>query len=314
MAAKIITVVFIILAIGLGIFVYQVAVHPKSVGMSSWFGMSASSSLFNFQLNSLHAVQGPAGLPPAQQQTVITSASPTSGSGSTAAPTIDPSQIPPGFTLSQLSPYFHQVRFSSISAGTTNFYGEIMLYDNLNANENIDITGWQIKTSDSGEYIPQAVNLYDPSGLTPETDIVMHTGDTVTLYSSSAPINLRLNECIGYVAHMANFSPQLPMSCPYPNRSAIQNFSGACQNYIESIGTCQAPDMSSIYIPRNDYACQDYLENNFNYKSCFDSHVSDPGFLSSQIWVWTGSNVVDPDHDTVKLFDKNGLLVDYYSY
>jgi len=142
----------------------------------------------------------------------------------------------------------------------------------------------------------------------------MHSGDVVYLYSSSAPINLRLNKCIGYVAHMANFSPALPMNCPYVDRSAIQSFTGACQDYITSLGSCQAPNMANPSIPRTDYACQSYLENNFTYKSCFTAHVSDPDFLSNQVWVWMGSNVVDANRDIVKLFDKNGLLVDYYSY
>ena len=72
--------------------------------------------------------------------------------------------------------------------------------------------------------------------------------------------------------------------------------------------------MSSPYIPRTDYACETYLQNNFTYKSCFAAHVSDSDFLSNQVWAWMGSNVVDQSHDTVKLLDKNGLLVDIYSY
>jgi len=123
-----------------------------------------------------------------------------------------------------------------------------------------------------------------------------------------------LNECIGYIAQVANFDPPLPDSCPYIDPSQIQNFTGQCQNYIETLGQCQSPNMSSPQIPRTDYACQDYLENNFTYKSCFDEHDSDPNFLSNQVWVWTGSNVVDQYHDTVKLLDRNGLLVDLYTY
>jgi hypothetical protein len=312
MIGKVITVIIIVVVLGLGVFVYQVAVHPKALGLPSWFGTIASSSAFNFSLSSQHPSAVPEELPPATQtpppQTVITSPA------SSSVPVIDPSQIPAGFTVAQLSPYFHQIRLESISAGTSYSYGTIALDASLNANENVDITGWQIKTQNGQEYIPQAINLYDPSGLTSPTDIVMHNNDAVSLYSSSAPINLRLNECIGYISHMVNSDPALPTNCPYVDRSAIQNFTGACQDYIESLNSCQQPNMSSPNIPRTDYACQDYLENNFNYRSCFTSHLSDPNFLSNQVWVWTGSNVVDQYHDVVKLFDKNGLLVDLYSY
>jgi hypothetical protein len=310
MVGKIIVIIVIVLLLGFGVFIYEVIAHPHAMGLPSWFGAAASSSMFNFSLSSQRPAQGPPELPPAvpSTTTIITAA------GSSSTPAVDPSQIPAGYTIAELSPYFHQVRFGGISAGTAYYYGTITLDTQLNPGEEVDITGWQIKGNDGGEYVPQAVDLYDPSGLTAPSDIILQTNDTVSIYSSSAPVNLRLNECIGYVTPMINSNPSLPLTCPYVDRSAIQNFTGACQNYIESLGNCQQPNLTNPEVPRTDYACQDYLENNFNYKSCFQEHVSDPNFLSNQVWVWTGSNVVDPDHDTVRLLDKNGLLVDIYSY
>jgi len=32
------------------------------------------------------------------------------------------------------------------------------------------------------------------------------------------------------------------------------------------------------------------------------------------VWVWTGDNVVGQYHDTIQLLDRNGLLVDLYTY
>jgi hypothetical protein len=312
MVGKVIAVIGIVILLGLGVFIYQVATHPQLLALPSFFNVSTSSSIFNFSLSSSHGPVGPQGLPPVVPSTSTQSIITTPASSS--QPVIDPSQIPAGFTVAQLSPYFHLIRFGGVTAGTSYYYGTITLYSYLNASTTVDITGWQIKSRNSGEYIPQAVNLYDASGLMPATDIMLHNGDTVSLYSSSAAINLRLNKCIGYVAHMENFNPALPTNCPYVDRSAIQNFTGACQNYIESLNSCQAPDMTSPSIPRTDYSCEDYLKNNFTYKSCFQSHVNDADFLSNQVWVWMGSNVVDPYHDSVKLFDKKGLLVDLYSY
>lgn len=310
MVGKIITVIIIVLVLGFGVFVYEVATHPQAMGLPSWLGITASSSAFSFGLSSQGPTRVPPTLPPASPSngTIITSP------GSSSTPAIDPSQIPAGYSLAQLSPYFHQIRLGGVSVGSAYYYGTINLYSNLNTGENVDITGWQIKANRGQEYIPQVINLYDPSGLTSPSDIILHNNDTVSIYSSSAPLNLRLNECVGYLIPMLNTNPALPDTCPYVDRSAIQNFSGACQNYIESLGTCQQPNLTNPEVPSNDYACQDYLENNFNYKSCFDAHVNDPNFLSNQIWVWAGSNVSDPDHDTIKLLDKNGLLVDLYSY
>lgn len=288
----------------------------SSSSTSTSSGASFWSFLFPPALNASYA--GPSIAPPQQQAPIITA--PSGGSseigGEGNNPNLNPANIPAGFTADQLSPYFREIDFSGVSAGTFYSYGTITLGDDdyNNPSGTIDVTGWQIKSRDSGEYIPQAIDVYDPSGLTPASDILMKQGDTLHLYSSSAPFNLRLNECIGYIANVADFQPALPLSCPPIDRSAIQGLSGECQEYIDSIGGCQQPNMSSPQVPQNDYACQDYLENNFTYKSCFAAHDSDPNFLSDQIWAWTGSNVVNQYHDSVELLDRNGLLVDLYTY
>jgi hypothetical protein len=72
--------------------------------------------------------------------------------------------------------------------------------------------------------------------------------------------------------------------------------------------------LNTPQFPESDYACLDFIEHNFNYRSCFDQHENDANFLSNQWWVWTGSNPLDQYHDNVYLYDKQGLLVDMYSY
>ena len=311
MGAKIGFIIIIIVALGVGVYLYSSGAFVN--GLKGFNSMIDASSTFSFfDLGSSSIAHGPsAPIGPAAPQAQGSSA----GAPSSATTTINPANIPKGYTLAQLSPYFQKVRLSGVSAGTSYYYGTITLSDeDYYSTSTIDITGWQIKSQDSGEYIPQAIAVYDPSGLTPASDILMKNGDTVYLYSTSAPFNVRLNECIGYVAHVADFVPALPLNCPQVNQSQIQNFTGQCQNYINTLWGCQAPNMSSPQIPRTDYACQDYLENNFTYKSCFAAHDGDANFLSSQVWVWTGSNVVDQYHDSVKLLDRNGLLVDLYTY
>jgi hypothetical protein len=306
-------IIFVIVLAGLGLYLITSGIVTKGVlGFNNFIKPSSSTGSF-FGINS-HSLfgSGPVTLPPLPGGQIITAPDVTTSDGAT---TISPADIPAGYTASELSPYFHQVRLGSVSAGSSYYYGTITLDAYLtNPSSSIDITGWEIKTRDSGEYIPQAINEYDPSGLTPATDIRVKNDDVVYLYSSSAPFNLRLNECVGYIAHVANFIPALPLSCPYVDQSQIQGLTGQCQNYVETISSCQAPNMASPQISQNDYSCREYLENNFTYKSCFNEHDSDPNFLSNQIWVWTGSNVIDQYHDTVQLLDKNGLLVDQYTF
>ena len=201
---------------------------------------------------------------------------------STIGPVINPTDIPAGFTESQLSSYFHQVRFGTVYAGNGYYSsGQISLNTYLYQQSStgisaVNVTGWQIKSNRGGEFIPQAVNLYDPTGLAPATDIYLKNGDYLNIYSSSAPVNVRINKCMGYLPNGNQFNPPLPQNCPYLDKSQIQSFSGACQNYIMSLSACQLPDFSNPAMPQNDFACRDYINNHFSYHSCFNDHQTDP--------------------------------------
>ena len=310
----VIFIVILIVALGIGLYLYNSGALVKGAGdfnaLFSTHGSSTStagtsSSFWSFLgFSGFSAPVGPS-TPSSAQQSI---SSPSSGG-------INPADIPAGYTAAQLSPYFGQVGIIGMSAATFYNYGTVTLsYDNYNSTGTIDVTGWEIKSDVGNELVPQAVNLYDPTGLTPESDILLKVGDTVNLYSNSAPFNLRLNECIGYAAHAYNFVPALPNSCAGGDQSVFQNLSGQCQQFINSIGQCQMPNMSSPQVPQADYSCMQYLESNFTYRSCFNEHSSDPNFLSNQVWAWTGSNIVGQYDSKVVLLDKNGLLVNTYNY
>lgn len=309
MGKKIAIVILIVIVLGVALYIAGSGIVGKLEGSLSALAPRAPSMVSQ------------------KSGSMISSASPSwtngsSGSG-TVAPlnsnanvpvsSINPADIPAGYTLAQLSPFFHKVTFGTLYAGDVYSYGEISLYDSGQSTTTIDVTGWEIKSNKSGEYIPTAVNVYDPSGLAAAGDILLSSGQTVNIYSDTAPFNLRLNECIGYLQNDNHFNPALPMSCPYVSQSDIASFTGVCQQYILSLGSCQLPDMNSISIPQNDYACRSYLDN-VNYAGCFAKHANDTGFLSTEWYVWMGSNVIDPIHDTVLLLDRNGLLVDLRTY
>lgn len=300
MGGKILVILGIVAVFGVGLYIYNSGAADKGFTFFNALSPLYSSSTKAPPVVGPTYQSGPSYIAPANN----------------SVPATGPLQTPPeGFTVGQLSPYFHQVRFGGVTAGNVFSYGQISLYAYpAQSVGRINITGWQIKSNRSGEYISQAVNLYDPSGLTPATDILLGNGDFVNLYSTAAPVNLRLNKCLGYLPNKTQFLPQLPQTCPYVDRSAIAAFSGSCQNYINSIGNCQTPNLSSPYIPQNDYACRDYLQNHFSYYSCFSDHQTDTDFLSHEIRVWTGASPIDPFHDRVLLLDRNGLLVDMYTY
>lgn len=294
MGGKIAFIFIAIIVLGLALYVYNSGVIGNGINYLNSLAARSSTT--------------PVYTPPPSGSTGS-----TGGGGGTVIQPVPTTTAPIANATS--SPYYGEVRFGSAFPGNGG-NGEISLYAYPpNQSTTIDVTGWLIKTNRGGLYIPQAVNVYDPLGLAPETDILLHYGDYLDIYSSSAPVNLRLNECIGYLPNRSQFNPELPDTCPYSyNPTATQSFSGACQNYIQSLGSCQEPDMNSAQIPTNDYACVQYLETHFNYSSCFNQHDTDPNFLSNQVWVWTGSTPLDPYHDNVELLDKNGLVVATYSY
>lgn len=336
MAGKIIFIFVVVVALGLGLYLFTSGAFVKGAqGFNAMFPKPTSSPAAHASSSSqggsgwlsFLSLLGPGNSRPISLPGVAGSdsgsgsaagggASGGTSGGATGAPAINPAEIPAGYTAAQLSPYFHQVRIGGAYPATIYNYGSVSLYEYgyYNATATIDVSGWRIVGTTGNEIVPQAENVYDPTGFAPETDILMKSGDTLYLYSTSAPFNLRLNKCIGYVAHVANFVPALPQSCPYTDQAQIRELGGQCQNYIYTIGQCQQPNFSDPRIPQTDYACMSYLENNYTYRSCFNQHYTDADFLSNQIWAWTGSNIVSQYHDTLKLFDRNGLLVDLYSY
>ena len=168
MGGKIIIVLFGVFLLGLVIY----AVNSNIIGkLGSPFG-----SLFHYSSSSW-SLAFPSAISSAPAQTEILSPAPSGGgAGATTAATatINPSQIPAGFTVNELSPYFKKITFGGVSAGNAYSYGTITLSTyGLAASDTVDITGWQIKTNRGGEYIPQAVDLYDPSGLAAASDIVV---------------------------------------------------------------------------------------------------------------------------------------------
>lgn len=239
---------------------------------------------------------------------------------SVLTPEIPDSQIPAGFSRKDLSPYFKKVKISSASASSQVLNPSLIKLSFLSKEkEMINITGWKIKSNLKSIIIPQAVNIYEPSGMTPQEDIILSTGNYVNIYSNKSAINknLRLNKCIGYLEITYDFNPALSLSCPSLfSRSEIAYLSGDCQSYILSIGACKLPDVSSYNaFPGTDQgnACRIFL-NTISHNSCFQKYRSDSNFLSNEWRVWTDWNILDLKHDRLWLFDKQGLLVDEYIY
>lgn len=199
---------------------------------------------------------------------------------------------------------------------------DIRLYARLDVGDQpVNITGWKVKSNRLEFIIPQAVEIYQPSGVQTDSDIVLNTNNYVSIYSGTSANNknMRLNKCSGYLENNFDFTPLLPQNCPtvYKNRYEITHLSGQCQTYLFSLGSCKPIDIAfynSLTGTSEGNDCRAYLNTVGTYGSCFEKYKRDKDFLSNEWKIWVGENILDSQHDRVNLFDKDGLLVSDYVY
>lgn len=205
----------------------------------------------------------------------------------------------------------------------------ITLRTELDDGEEVNITGWHLKSEVTGNQavIGKAALLPVPNKNT-ESDVILKEGDTVYLSKGYSPIGIsfRTNMCTGYFANDRTFYPGLPLDCPDPEDEAIPRFSNnedsqdACIEAIENVPTCSTRGSSytrtlSDIVP---LACKRYIETNINYDTCVARHYADEDFAGDRYYLYFKSFAKlwrDSDKkEKINLLDKNGLIVDTISY
>lgn len=235
-----------------------------------------------------------------------------------------PKVIPPqGFAESDLSPYYKKVRLGSVRApsGPFEMNAEFSLSgDETIGKKGIEITGWTIRTNRGREVrIPRAIEDYNLLAPVAESPIMLGAGQTARFYSwanKQKTPNLRLNKCTGYLNETFSFSPSLPNDCPRLDTSRAVTFSGACQNFIRSLGTCKLPTAAELnqFTSSNEAECR-ALINTQNFGTCYREHRADADFFSREWRIWVGDYFpFDTQHDRLILLDGERMVVDEYVY
>lgn len=192
-------------------------------------------------------------------------------------------------------------------------YIEVALTAYLNKGETMDITGWAIRGSYGGAFIPQAQAVYSFGGAF--GNIVLQNSQRVRIFSGPAlKGNFRLNKCLGYIQDTSSLVPAVPKSCPTISRAATEALSSPCQRYVSSLKTCEVPSANPP-VPYDDFSCRDFLSK-LNYVSCVEQHKNDPDFLKNEWYVWLGNqlNVFNPLYGKVQLVNRQGKVVSEYKY
>lgn len=179
-----------------------------------------------------------------------------------------------------------------------------------------NITGYKIKTRQGEFTIPQGIEKYN--SYMPEKDIFVGQHITVYLVGEKSPLarkNFRTNECFGYLERNYDFYPSVWSSCHSgPKLEELSDLQPYCQDFILRSYGCKAPNFQNNLKISIDSECVAYMEKNFNYNGCFNKYSNDSDFLKNYWYIYTGSNIVEPLHDTVYLYDRNNILLDKFSY
>jgi len=236
---------------------------------------------------------------------------------------IDPTPAERTFKINT-SPYFGKVEISSVSSQTSSRPSSIKLSTQLNEEEKINITGWQLRGNKGVAIITEGIETYLPYDSNPGEDIFIRYSDTIYLWGASSPLGInksfRPNKCFGYLTDIYNFVPSISSSkkCPSIKLEDISHLGEYCQDFILRMGGCKVPDYSKNLKIIFDSECTSYIssyaEKNFNYQGCFSNYSKDKDFLNNYWYVYLGHDITSKLHDTLYLRDQDGLLVAKYLY
>ena len=156
------------------------------------------------------------------------------------------------FTINT-SPYFSKVKISRAQPKSSSRPSLITLSIQLGREEEINITGWNIKGKKGSFVIPGGIEKYNPYyNPVPSESIFAKRSDTIYLSGASNPlgkgINFRPNKCLGYLTIHRDFPISLSKNCPRPEKEEISHLEICCQEFIQDLGRCKIPDYSQNYI------------------------------------------------------------------
>ncbi|MDP2664378.1 MAG: hypothetical protein Q8O97_00185 [bacterium] len=225
---------------------------------------------------------------------------------------------------STVSPFEGKITISSFTkpSGVEPF--QARLQTNITSGTSVSLTGWRLKSKFQGETtIGLGIERYHPlSNSQPTENIIIRSSDTVIFLGEQSPfgrgIHFRTNACFGY---LKPYYPSLPgtSSCSQdkPTLEQVSNLAPTCQDFILkniNFSSCVVPNLGPV---ATNTECVNYIMNaasGFNYTGCYEKRKNDANFLSREWYIYSDTQLGNSLHDTITLYDQNGLVVDTYIY
>ncbi|MBU4338515.1 lamin tail domain-containing protein [Patescibacteria group bacterium] len=221
------------------------------------------------------------------------------------------------FKTIDFSSLYNQLKISSVTRKAVPELNENIKITN-SSKTSIDITGLVVKNQkNETAYLPKAVEvLYLQAGDLAK-NLILEPGKTVIIFSGPSPAgkNFRLNKCAGYLNYYYNFLPRIREECPKPIEQELAGFNRNCRDYVKNLKACAPPNTADIKVTY-DSQCANYLISAFNYSNCVARYQIDPDFLKNDWYIYLNrsSGFWNDLRDEAKLLDKDGNLIDSYSY
>ena len=180
------------------------------------------------------------------------------------------------------------------------------------------LDGWTIENVGGNRLvIPRALTL-PGSDTTPATSKLAE-GDEIILVSgrSTHGLSFRENICTGYFAEFHSFTPSLSESCPEFSRDELfkAGLNSACVEVIDDTRRCRQARIGFEESAAGN-ECVAFVGAHLNYAGCLKDHRGDADFFSPRwrVFLDRRETLWNPKHDRLILRDKDGLVIDEYSY
>jgi len=181
----------------------------------------------------------------------------------------------------------------------------------------IKITGWSLVGKNGldikigqGAYLPYSAQV------NPQQDIFLQKGEKAVVVTGESPIgtSFRLNKCTGYFSQFQTFYPSLPKNClQSADENLPSNLNDQCLDYLKRLPRCE---MKISIPPGLSNACQTYINDKINYKTCVEIHKNDSDFYQSEWRIYLGRKEAlwKKERETIILQDENKKIIDWISY
>ena len=221
------------------------------------------------------------------------------------------------------SVYKNLVNLDYVNRSTNPQQEYVLIRISSNATTTIPVTGWILKSLNSGVSItiPKATYLYFAGIPNTEDNIYLTGGDNLYLLTGISPngASFKANKCSGYLTQFQTFTPSINSNCPLPkdeNLSSIPNrtINDACFDYINSFPRCR---IQTETLPLKwSTECQNFIYNKINYPTCINTHKNDKDFYQKdwRVYLKRSEPLWKDRRENIVLYDNLGKIVDTLKY